>query len=105
MRLGLVLLSATLIASSQQKPKFEIGEVRATGCVRQAGGSQCLLLHTLDGTTTYTFTASPKPELGTVITISAKAHEGRSACKEGIAVDIIDWEPTGQRCEEAVPKK
>jgi hypothetical protein len=90
-------------SQAQQKPKFEIGEVRATGCVRQAERNHCLLLHTLDGTTTYTFLATPQPELGTVITIEGKAHQGRSACKQGIPIDIADWQPTGQQCE--APKK
>ncbi len=101
MRFVLVLLAVTVIA--QQKPKAEISEMRATGCVRQAEGSHCLLLQTLDGATTYTFLASPQPELGSVITITGKAHEGRSACKQGISIDVTDWEPTGEMCD--TPKK
>ena len=101
MRHLLALLAITLMA--QQKPKVEIREIRATGCVRQASEGHCLLLQTLDGGTTYTFMAAPKPELGTVITIQGKAHEGPSACKQGIAIDVTDWEPTDQRCE--APKK
>jgi len=101
MRLALALLGMTLLA--QQKPKFEITEVRATGCVRRAAGSDCLLLETLDGKTIYSFTAAPKPDLGTVITIQGKAHQGHSACKQGIPIDIVDWEPTDQMC--AAPGK
>jgi hypothetical protein len=102
--LGLLSLSLLAAAPQQKPPKYQIDEVRATGCVRRAEGSRCLLLHTLDGTTTYTFTASPEPELGSVITISAKAHAGRATCKEGIPVDLIDWQPTEAKCEET-PKK
>lgn len=92
----------TLLA--QQKPKTEIREIKATGCVRQAAGSHCLLLETLDGGATYTFLAAPQPELGTVITIQGKSHAGRSACKQGISIDIADWEPTGDRCVEPKTK-
>ena len=92
----LILLSALM--AQQPKPKFEITEVRATGCVRRVADSQCLLLQTLDGSTTYSFIAAPKPDLDTVITIQGKAHQGRSACKQGIPIDIVDWEPTDQKC-------
>jgi hypothetical protein len=101
--LVLALFSTLLMA--QQKPKFEITEVRATGCVRRVAGSQCLQLETLDGSTIYSFIASPKPDLDTVITIQGKAHSGRSACKRGISIDIVDWEPTGQMCAAPQPKK
>ena len=100
--LALAIVSMFLMA--QQKPKAEIREVKATGCVRQAPQSHCLLLETLDGGTTYTFLAAPQPDLGTVITIQGKAHQGRSACKQGIAIDITDWEPTGDRCVEPKAK-
>jgi hypothetical protein len=96
------LLAMTLMA--QQKPKAEIREIRATGCVRQAPQSHCLLLETLDGGTTYTFLAAPQPDLGTVITIQGKQHQGRSACKQGIPIDITDWEPTGEMCVEPKSK-
>jgi hypothetical protein len=99
---ALILLSVLL---AQQKPKFEITEVRATGCVHRVAQSQCLLLQTLDGSTTYSFIASPKPDLDTVITIQGKAHQGRNACKQGIPIDIVDWEPTGQMCAAPEPKK
>jgi hypothetical protein len=99
----LALLSTLLMA--QQKPKFEITEVRATGCVRRATVSQCLLLETLDGTTTYSFMVAPKPDLNTVITIQGKSHQGRNTCKQGIPVDIVDWEPTDQMCVSPEPKK
>jgi hypothetical protein len=100
-RFTLALLAFTLIA--QQKPKTEIREIRATGCVRKAPEGHCLVLQTLDGGTTYTFLAAPQPEQDAVITIQGRAHEGRSVCKQGIPIDIIDWEPTGERCE--APKK
>jgi hypothetical protein len=100
--LALALLSMFLMA--QQKPKVEIREVRATGCVREAPQTHCLLLETLDGGTTYTFLAAPKPDLGTVITIQGKPHQGRSACKQGIPIDITDWEPTGDQCAPPKPK-
>ncbi len=101
--LAQVLLSMLLMA--QQKSRFEITEVRATGCVRRVAESQCLLLETLDGSTTYSFIAAPKPELNTVITIQGKSHQGRTACKQGIPIDIVDWEPTGQMCVSPQPKK
>jgi hypothetical protein len=95
-RFALALLAMTALA--QQKQKFEITEVRATGCVRRAPQSDCLLLETLDGKTIYSFTAAPKPDLGTVITIQGRSHQGRSACKQGIPIDLVDWEPTDQMC-------
>lgn len=91
-------------AQAPRKPKAETGEIRATGCVRQAAQSHCLLLETLDGGTTYTFLASPKPDLGSVITITGNAHHGRSACKQGLAIDITDWEPTGEMCVQPKAK-
>jgi hypothetical protein len=94
----LVLALVSMLWMAQQKPKFEITEMRATGCVRRATASQCLLLQTLDGSTTYSFMVAPKPELNTVITIQGKAHEGRDACKQGIPIDVVDWEPTDQMC-------
>ena len=94
--LAVTFLNIVLMA--QQKPKFEITEVRATGCVRRIAESQCLLLETLDGGTIYSFIAAPKPEVNTIITIQGKSHQGRNACKQGIPIDIVDWEPTGQMC-------
>jgi hypothetical protein len=93
-----------MLLMAQQKPKFEITEVRATGCVRRVADSQCLLLETLDGSTIYSFIAAPKPEIGTVITIQGKAHQGRGACKQGIPIDIVDWEPTDQMCVSSPAK-
>ena len=65
---------------------------------------QDITVKTLDGSTVYSFTLAPKPDLDTVITINGKAHQGRSACKGGIAIDIVDWEPTDQMCA-VTPKK
>jgi hypothetical protein len=107
-RFALAFTALALFAQqqpAQQKPKSEITEMRATGCVRQAAESQCLLLETLDGSTIYSFTVAPKPDLDTVITINGKAHQGRSACKRGIPIDIVDWEPTDQMCAPTAPKK
>jgi hypothetical protein len=103
MRFALALLALTLLA--QQKQKFELTEVQATGCVRRDPNSDCLLLQTLDGQTTYAFVATPKPDLDTVITIQGKAHKGKSMCRQGIAIDIVDWEPTDQMCAQPAPKK
>jgi hypothetical protein len=100
----LVLALFSMLLMAQQKPKIEIREIKATGCVRQAAESHCLLLETLDGGTTYTFLAAPRPQLGTVITIQGKPHQGRSACKQGIPIDIADWEPTGDKCVEPKSK-
>jgi hypothetical protein len=100
MRFTVVFLGVTLLAQQKPrpKPKPEITEVRATGCVHRVAESQCLLLVTLDGSTTYSFIATPKPDLDTVITIQGKSHQGASACKQGIPIDIVDWEPTDQMC-------
>jgi hypothetical protein len=98
---ALIILHIVLMA--QNKSKFEITEVRATGCVHRVADSQCLLLETLDGSTIYSFIAAPKPDLDTVITIQGKSHRGRNVCKQGIPIDIVDWEPTGQMC--APPQK
>ena len=111
MRFALVLLSLSLLGQqkqAQQKQKFEVTEVRATGCVRRDPASDCLLLRTLNGSTTYTFVATPKPDLDTVITIQGRAHRGKTMCKQGIVIDIVDWEPTDQMCvapEKRAPKQ
>ena len=94
--LALALLS--LLLRAQQKPKFEIQEVRATGCVRPAADSRCLLLEPLDGSAIYSFTTAPKPALNSVITIQGKSHQGRGGCKQGIPIDLTDWQPTGEMC-------
>lgn len=101
----LALTFFSVLFMAQQKPKAEITEMRATGCVRRATVSQCLLLETLDGSTIYSFVVTPKPDLDTVITIQGKSHQGRNACKQGIAIDVVDWEPTDQMCApKAGPK-
>ena len=107
MRLAVALVGMALMAQQkpQPRPKAEITEVRATGCVRRAPASDCLLLQTLDGSTTYSFLATPKPDLDTVITIVGKSHQGRAVCKGGIALDVVDWEPTDQMCVAPQPIK
>jgi hypothetical protein len=102
MRFALAFLGVALLG--QQKPKPEITELRATGCVRRAPDTDCLLLQTLDGATTYSFVATPKPDLDTVITIQGKSHQGRGGCKGGIAIDVVDWEPTDQMCVAPLKK-
>lgn len=106
MKLLRLLVFAGMLASalgqSRKAPparKPQIDEVRATGCVRIARDG-CVLLKTLDGKTTYTFQAAPKPDEGIVITIQGTAHQGRSDCKQGLAIDVTDWEPTGEMCAE-----
>ncbi len=93
---------ASALAQAPKSPpnrKLQIEEVRATGCVRIAPNG-CVLLKTLDGKTTYTFQAAPKPDEGVVITIQGTAHKGASACKQGLMIDVTDWEPTGEMCTE-----
>jgi len=93
---------ATTLAQAPKSPpnrKPQIEEVRATGCVRIAPNG-CVLLKTLDGKTTYTFEIAPKPDAGLVITIQGTAHQGASQCKQGLVIDVTDWEETGERCAE-----
>ncbi len=104
MKLLPFLVVATMLALGQSRKappdrKPQIEEVRATGCVRIARDG-CVLLKTLDGKTTYTFQAAPKPDEGIVITIQGTARHGASECKQGIAIDVTDWEPTGEMCTE-----
>lgn len=106
MRFAFALLGMTLLAQqkpAQQKSRLEITEVRAIGCVRRAADKDCLLLQTLDGKTVYSFMTTPKPDLDTVIEIQGKSHPGRNSCKQGIMVDVVDWQPTEQMC--AAPGK
>jgi predicted ATP-dependent serine protease len=99
----LALAALTTVTALAQQPaqkrKVVVGEVRATGCIRKGQGN-CLLLKTLDGKTTYTFIVAPKPDLGVVVTIQGKPHSGPTACRQGIPVDVSDWEPTGEKCAE-----
>jgi hypothetical protein len=102
LRHALVLVGiASIFALAQppQNPKIEIREIKATGCVRQGSPRQCLLLETLDGTTTYSFVTAPKPDLNTVVTIQGKPRQGDNECKEGIPINVTDWQPTGAECE------
>ena len=94
-------LACTFAQSAKNPPprKPQIEELRATGCVRIARDG-CVLLKTLDGKTTYTFQIAPKPDEGTVITIQGAAHRGRSECRQGVVIDVTDWEPTGEMCAE-----
>ena len=97
--------AAALVSAFAQAPKTppskkpQIAEVRATGCVRIARDG-CVLLKTLDGKTTYTFQAAPKPDDGDMVTIQGTAHQGPASCKQGVAIDVTDWEPTGDTCVE-----
>lgn len=81
------------------KRKTEIQEVKATGCTVPAAEPGCLLLKTLDGKTTYSiFTEDPTPAAGIVIIIDGKPHQGTTTCKQGIALDVTQWESTGEKC-------
>ncbi len=99
LRISLAICAFTLALAQTPKDsrKPQIRQVRATGCVRVARDG-CILLKTLDGNTTYTFRAAPKPDAGDVITIQGTAHDGPSPCKQGVAIDVTDWEPTGDSC-------
>jgi hypothetical protein len=98
---AIVSLSAALAqAPKPAPPKTEIREIKAIGCVRKAVVARCVLLVSLDGERTYSFVAAPKPELGTVITIQGSSHQGPAVCKEGIQIDVADWQPTGEECTE-----
>jgi len=100
LRISLAVCAVALaFAQTPKAERKQIREVRATGCVRIARDG-CVLLKTLDGYTTYTFRVSPKPEEGTVITIQGIAHDGPSQCKQGIVIDVTDWDPTGDTCVE-----
>jgi len=81
------------------KRKAELQEVKATGCTVQAAEAGCLLLKTLDSKTTYNiFTEDPTPATGIVIIIDGKPHQGTTTCKQGIALDVTQWESTGEKC-------
>jgi hypothetical protein len=96
----LVALAAITAATPTiaQKPKAEVREVKAIGCVRKAVGSGCLLLRTLDGQTTYSIFALTPPEPGIVIMIEGKPHNAPTSCTQGIPIDVTDWEETGEKC-------
>src|ERR1700730_11138422 len=98
--IAIVALSTAQGQAPKQSPKSEIREIRAIGCVRKTAAAHCLLLTTLDGETTYSFIAAPKPEIGTIVTIQGTPHRGSAVCKQGIQIDVTDWEPTGDKCIE-----
>jgi len=93
-----VLCLAATASTNAQKPKAEVREVRAIGCVRRAVEGGCLLLTTLDGKTTYAIFAKTPPEPGIVIMIAGKPHTGPNACMQGIPIDVTEWEETGEKC-------
>jgi len=84
----------------QAPPPSQIREIKAIGCVRKAAIARCLLLVSLDGESTYSFVAAPRPELGTIVTIQGRPHRGTAICRQGIQIDVTDWEPTGDKCVE-----
>jgi hypothetical protein len=99
-----ILILATLVSilpaqDKKQDKKREIREVRATGCVRQGVEGGCLLLKTLDGSTTYNIFANPRPEVGTVINIEGTDFRGVTACMEGIPITVTKWDATGETCK------
>ena len=98
--LGIAVLAAFAASSPGQapKPKPELREIRAIGCVRKAVEAGCLLLKTLDGKTTYVIFAATPPKPGIVISIEGKPHEGPTACMQGTPIDVTDWEETGEEC-------
>jgi hypothetical protein len=93
------VLALWVATASAQKSRPDVREVMATGCVVQPAEQKCLLLRTLDGKTTYVIFANTKPPVGSVVTISAKPHQGATSCKQGIPVDVNYWDPTGERCQ------
>ena len=96
--IGILALSVAIAPAQKSKP--EVGEVMATGCVvKPAQQQHCLLLKTLDGKTTYVIFADPKPPAGSVVTISARPHQGATSCKQGTPVDVNYWDPTGEKCQ------
>jgi hypothetical protein len=99
LRISLALGALTLALAQAPKDsrKPQVREVRATGCVRILRDG-CILLKTLDGKTTYTFRAAPQPDTGEIVTVQGTAHQGNSQCKQGVAIDVTDWEPTGDSC-------
>ncbi len=105
MRIRLFALILVCLATARpQAPKrslpplSEIREIKATGCVRKAAVGRCMLLVSLDGESTYSFVVAPKPELGAIITIQGKTHKGAAVCKQGIEIDVTDWQPDGSKC-------
>lgn len=92
------LIVLALTSGSPQKRKSEVREVKAIGCVRKAVEAGCLLLTTLDGKTTYVIFAATPPEPGMVITMDGKPHAGPTSCMQGIAIDVTNWEETGEKC-------
>ncbi len=97
MRFTCILFAISLVVAQAPKNKPQVREIRATGCVRRARNG-CLILKTLSGETTYSFRVSPRPDDATVITIQGIPHDGPDPCKQGIALDVTDWEPTGEQC-------
>ncbi len=85
--------------AQERKPKREIREVKATGCVRKGVEGGCLLLKTLDGRTTYNIFADPRPEPGIVITIEGTQFQGVTSCQQGIPITVTKWEATGEKCQ------
>jgi len=96
-----VICIATMLVALAQAPghKGELTDVKATGCTVRVAATGCLFLKTLDGKTTYNIVSvDPVPNSGIVIIMEAKPHQGPATCKQGISVDVIQWESTGETC-------
>ena len=100
---ALAALATVLVAFAQvqKRPdhKPEVREVKTTGCTFRGADAGCLLLKTLDGKTTYSlFADDPKPDTGIVIIVEGKPHQGATTCTQGLALDVVKWESTGEKC-------
>ena len=93
------LVALAAIVTAQTRHKSELREVKATGCTYRGYRSGCLVMKTLDGKTVYSIqTSEPAPRTGIVIIIEGKPHQGVDGCKEGLPLDITNWESTDEKC-------
>jgi hypothetical protein len=109
--LGLVLASVPLAAvvlcgaatgSKAKRDEPAAKMISGSGCVTAGVEGGCLMVtDTRTGKVYNVFFGGKKPNVGTAIRFSGKAHDGPTMCMQGQAVDVTSWTKLKMKCKRA----